>query len=270
MYKYYASYSGYPGVIITPTGSIPGRSLLKTIVRNFNGNVISNDIILGNRNLNIKGAIFDLDGVLVDTIPLHYAAWKRMFEEYGYEFNQQIYREKVDGLPRLDGVMRVMSGLDMKSAVEAGNRKQDYFLELIHQQGIQPFQTTIPFISLLKKHGIALAVASSSVNATAILEKIGVLKNFKTVVTAEDVSAGKPHPEIFLTAAKRLGLSASDCLVFEDAESGVAAAKRGGFFCIGVNRNRQPGFTDQADMVITDLDNNYYQEIEHQFRMKSY
>jgi beta-phosphoglucomutase-like phosphatase (HAD superfamily) len=112
-----------------------------------------------------------------------------------------------------------------------------------------------------------MAVASSSVNATAILEKIGVLNCFKTVVTAEDVSQGKPHPEIFLTAARRLGLSESVCVVFEDAESGVAAAKRGGFFCIGINRNRQPGFTNQADLVVTDLGEIDFLNLERQFQL---
>jgi beta-phosphoglucomutase len=205
--------------------------------------------------MNFKGVIFDLDGVLVDSVPLHYAAWKRLFDDYGYAFDKTIYRQKVDGRPRLDGVRAVMNDLDEEAVIEAGDRKQGYYLEMIKQGQLQPFPTTIPFIKTLKENGIILAAASSSVNASIILEQIGVLDDFSTVVTAADITHGKPHPEIFLTAAHRIGLSVSQCIVFEDAESGIAAAIKGGFFCIGVDRHQQPEYFINANMVIKDLGN---------------
>lgn len=204
--------------------------------------------------MNYKGVIFDLDGVLVDTVPLHFDAWKRMFNEYGYEFNQEIYQEKVDGRPRLDGVRGVMETLDEAELTEAGKRKQGYYLEMINNGQLQAFVSSMTLIRQLRKQGIRLATASSSVNASCILEKLGVLEDFETVVTADDVSVGKPHPEIFLTAAKRLNLEVSDCLVFEDAVSGVQAAKAGGFFCIAVDRHNQPDKFDKADIVIKDAE----------------
>ena len=219
--------------------------------------------------MNIEGVIFDLDGVLVDTIPLHYSAWKRLFDEYGYTFNEQIYRQKVDGLPRLDGVLGVMEDLDEQAAIVAGNQKQDFFLELITQQGIQPFSSTIPFINAMKQLGISMAVASSSVNASAILENIGILEEFETVVTAEDVVHGKPHPDMFLMAAQRLGISVSNCVVFEDAESGIKAAKRGGFFCVGVDRHQYGQYFAQADMVVKDLGEVEYEVLERQFQFQN-
>ena len=81
--------------------------------------------------MSFKGVIFDLDGVLVDTVPLHYAAWHRMFTEYGYAFDEKIYREKVDGRPRLDGVRGVMHDVGPAQVTEAGDRKQAYYLEMI-------------------------------------------------------------------------------------------------------------------------------------------
>jgi beta-phosphoglucomutase len=204
-------------------------------------------------NMGFKGVIFDLDGVLVDSVPIHYAAWKRLFEEDGYAFDDRIYRQKVDGRPRIDGVRGVMGDLDEEAAIEAGNRKQAYYLEMIEQGHLHPFATSIPFIRALRASGILLAAASSSENTGIILDRIGVLADFTAVVTAADVTHGKPHPEIFLAAAQRLGLSISECVVFEDAESGIKAAKLGGFFCIGVDRHQQPEYFQEADLVINDL-----------------
>ena len=203
--------------------------------------------------MSFKGVIFDLDGVLVDSIPLHYAAWKRLFEENGHAFDNRIYRQKVDGRPRLDGVRGVMGDLDEETAIEAGNRKQGYYQEMINQGQLQPFPTSIPFIKALNARGILLAAASSSENTCLILDAIGVLDDFTAVVTAADVKHGKPNPDIFLAAAKRMGLSVPECVVFEDAESGVKAAKRGGFYCVGVDRHQQPEYFREADLVVTDL-----------------
>jgi beta-phosphoglucomutase len=200
-----------------------------------------------------KGVIFDLDGVLVDTVPLHYAAWERLFDEYGYAFDETIYRQKVDGRARLDGVREVMSDLDEEAVIEASERKQGYFLKMIDQGRLQPFPTSIPFVKTLKERGILLAAASSSVNASNILERIGLLDEFTTVVTAADVIHGKPCPDIFLTAARNIGLPVSECVVFEDSESGISAARRGGFFCVGVDRHQQPQYFKEANMMVKDL-----------------
>jgi beta-phosphoglucomutase len=203
--------------------------------------------------LQFKGVIFDLDGVLVDTVPLHYAAWKRLFDEYGYAFDETIYRQKVDGRARLDGVRGVMSDLDEEAVIEASDRKQGFFLKMIDQGHLQPFPTSIPFVKTLKERGILLAAASSSVNASNILERVGLLDDFTTVVTSADVIHGKPHPDIFLTAARNIGLAVSECIVFEDSESGISAARRGGFFCVGVDRHQQPQYFKEANMMVKDL-----------------
>jgi beta-phosphoglucomutase len=203
--------------------------------------------------VSLKGVIFDLDGVLVDTVPLHFAAWQRMFGEFGFHFDHLDYHEKVDGKPRQDGVRAVMHSASEATIEAAGLTKQAYYLEMIDQGQLHPFPSSIPLIKELRQQGVLLAAASSSVNTRIILETIGVLDDFAAIVTADDVEHGKPHPEIFLTAARELNLDVNECVVFEDAVSGVTAAKRGGFGCVGVDRHGHPQYFEQADAVVSDL-----------------
>ncbi len=218
--------------------------------------------------MSFKGVIFDLDGVLVDTVPLHYAAWHRMFTEYGYAFDEKIYREKVDGRPRLDGVRGVMHDVGPAQVTEAGDRKQAYYLEMIAAGKLKAFESSLRFIAELRRHQIMLAAASSSINARLILETIGVLYEFAAVVTSADIIQGKPDPEIFLTAAACLDLSEAECVVIEDAQAGIQAAKRGGFFCVGVNRQAQPEYFLEADVVVEDIGELGYASLEQLFEQR--
>lgn len=211
--------------------------------------------------MDLMGIIFDLDGVLVDSVPLHFKAWGRMFSEYGYEFDESIYRRKVDGRPRLDGVRNILTDVSDDIIQEASDLKQCYYLEMLEAGHLKTFPSTKPFVTELREHGVKMATASSSVNAKVILESIGLLKDFEVVVTADDISDGKPHPEIFLTAAERLGLSPNECLVLEDAESGVNAAKSGGFYCVGIDRHNQPSYFVNADLVVRDLSELSYESL---------
>ena len=208
---------------------------------------------MGVEPVTVKGIIFDLDGVLVDTVPLHFAAWQRMFGKFGFHFDYRDYHEKVDGKPRQDGVRGVMHSASEATIEAAGLTKQAYYLEMIEQDQLQPFPTSIPLIKELRQQGVLLAAASSSVNTRFILDKIGVLDDFAAIVTAADVERGKPDPEIFLAAAQKLNLDVDHCVVFEDALSGVTAAKRGGFVCIGVDRHGHAEYFRGADAVVADL-----------------
>ena len=201
----------------------------------------------------LKGLIFDLDGVLVDTVPAHYAAWHRMFVEYGYEFGPRKYREQVDGLRRFEGARAVMCDAPTERVAEAADLKNRYYRELIEQGQFNIFECSVQFIRHCEQCGLRLAVASSSGNVRYILQKARILDAFTVVIGGDDVVNGKPDPEIFLAAAKGLSASVRECVVFEDAVSGVLAAKRGGFYCVGVRDNDDSGDLALADEIVATL-----------------
>ena len=202
----------------------------------------------------IRGLIFDLDGVLVDTVPTHFAAWSRMFHEYGYEFGKREYRELVDGRLRLDGARAVMQDLDEDAIEEAATKKNGYYLDAIDRGEYKIFDTAVSCVREFARQGYSLAAASSSANVRHILDQVGILEEFKIVVGGRDVVLGKPDPEIFLTAAQGLGLQPAECIVVEDAESGVKAAKAGGFYCYGLAHEDDEADLSMADEIIRSLD----------------
>jgi beta-phosphoglucomutase len=201
----------------------------------------------------VKAAIFDLDGVIVNTVPFHFRAWKRMFEEYGHKFTMEDYLAKVDGRPRLEGAAAILTELSPEEIEEAGAKKQEYYLELLETEPMEIFESSVKVIKELKQRGIKLAAASSSKNAVRILKKIRLFDVFEANVSGADFEKGKPDPEIFLTAAARLKVKAEESVVFEDAKSGVQAALNGGFICIAIDRHHNPEALRGADVIVKDL-----------------
>jgi beta-phosphoglucomutase len=200
-----------------------------------------------------KGAIFDLDGVVVDTVPIHFKAWKRMFAEYGKEFTFKDYKEKVDGIPRIDGGRAILTELSNEELIRATDKKQGYFLEYLEKEEIPVFTTTVELMKELKSKGVRVAVVSSSKNSPYILKRIGIMTLLDAMVSGNEITRGKPHPQIFLMAAERMGLRCENCVAFEDAILGVEAAKRAGMLCIGIDRHDDPQRLKQADLVVNDL-----------------
>jgi beta-phosphoglucomutase family hydrolase len=206
----------------------------------------------------IKGVIFDLDGVVTKTATVHSKAWKRTFDEYlkqvadknGTEFvpfeHEADYLPYVDGKPRYDGVKSFLESRDInlpfgenddakskETVCGIGNRKNDAFRAIIDEEGVEYYDTTINFVKRLQKEGIRLGVASSSKNCQFILETTGLIELFETVVdgnVSKDLGlAGKPAPDIFIRAAANMGLKPNECMMVEDAISGVQAGKAGNF-----------------------------------------
>lgn len=200
----------------------------------------------------LKGAIFDLDGVIVDTVLFHFRAWRKMFSEYGKNFTFQDYKEKVDGIPRVDGARAILEDIPEDEVKKAAARKQSYFLDFLKQDKIPVYESTVNLVKELRSNAFKTAVISSSQNCEYILKKIDILDLFDAVIAGDDIERGKPDPDIFLLAAEELGLRVSECAVFEDALLGVEAAKRGGFFTVGIDRYQNPERLDRADVVISD------------------
>jgi beta-phosphoglucomutase len=186
----------------------------------------------------MKGAIFDLDGVLVDTAKYHYQAWKRLANSVGVEFSLDD-NEHLKGVSRAESLELILKkGNIEKSAGEKQalmDVKNEWYLELAAEMNPdEALPGAIPFLESCKSKGIKIALGSSSKNAPMILERLGITHLFDAIVDGNVVSKSKPDPTVFLTAAEKLGLAPSDCIVFEDAISGVQAAKTGGFYCVGI------------------------------------
>jgi beta-phosphoglucomutase len=202
----------------------------------------------------LKGVILDLDGIIVDTVPLHFQAWKKMFSEYQREFTFHDYKDKVDGILRIDGARAILKDIPEEELKIAAAKKETYFLEFLRQQGVKVFEDTLNLIKELKDNHIKVAVISSSKNCFYILRKAGIDNLFDVIITGNDIKRGKPQPDIFLLASKKLSLEPSQCIVFEDSFLGIEAAKRGNFKCVGVDRYQNPeALLIKADLVVNTL-----------------
>ena len=213
-----------------------------------------------------KGAIFDLDGVIVDTVPIHFKAWKKMFSEYGIDFTFDDYKSKVDGIPRYDGARAILKDISDAELKEAGDRKQRYFLEFIEKEDIPVYTSCIDLIKELKSYDIKIAIASSSRNCKRILQRAGIIHLADAIVDGNDITRAKPDPQIFQLACERLGCAYAEGVVFEDAVLGVEAAVNGKMLCIGIDRYSNPKRLAKANLVVEDLSKVDYKTIEGLFK----
>lgn len=192
----------------------------------------------------IKGLIFDLDGVLVSTERNHYFAWKRTAEEIGIEFNE-IDNENLRGLSRKDSLSELLKIGNKSILPTAFNEllylKNQYYLNSISNINNKDLLPGVnDFLNKTHKMGLSLAVGSSSKNAHFILEKTKIKHYFGSIIDGNMVRKPKPDPEVFINASYGLNLNPVNCLVFEDAKSGVESAKSGLFKVVGVgNKNIQ-------------------------------
>ena len=241
-----------------------------------------------------QGAIFDVDGVLVDSP--HEKAWRESLRELmdtewndirgqttwsPGAFTSQVYQEQLSGKPRMSGAraaleyFHVPDDHDLRLA-EYAARKQDMVVRLIEAGDFTAYPDALRFIIAVKDTGIAVAAASSSKNAQLFLRQIRLdtfaqqqgitsaslrqgltlLDFFDADVSGRDFAHGKPHPEMFLTAARELGVAPHAAMVIEDAAAGVEAAKAGHMAAIGIARSNDAGLLARAgaDIVVTTLD----------------
>lgn len=231
---------------------------------------------------NIKALILDMDGVITQTAKVHAAAWKRMFDDYLLQRGKQEgkvyeplhiatdYRQYIDGMPRYDGVSNFLASRDIvlpegtaadapgaETVAGLGNLKNDYFQELVQQGGVEAYPDTVAFLQKRIAEGFRTGVISASRNCQVILAAANVEGLFEVrvdgVVAAEMGLRGKPAPDVFLEAAKQLGVSPQQSAIFEDAIAGVAAGKAAGFaLVVGINRtNQAKELTENgADLVL--------------------
>jgi beta-phosphoglucomutase-like phosphatase (HAD superfamily) len=243
--------------------------------------------------MGFRGAIFDVDGVLVDSP--HEQAWREGLRQlmenewsdvrpqtsYAPEkFTPEVYQRVMSGKPRYAGAQAVLEHFNVpdpeRRAREYGDRKQVMIVELIEAKEFKEYPDALRFVLAVKEAGILIAAASSSKNAGAFLklvrldefaEREGLSYDFlrpgytlldilDADVSGRDFEQGKPHPEIFLTAAEELGLPPEECFVVEDAANGVQAAKAGNMAALGLARAEDEELLEDAgaDLVVTTLD----------------
>ncbi|HEY9488717.1 MAG TPA: beta-phosphoglucomutase [Chryseosolibacter sp.] len=186
----------------------------------------------------INGCIFDLDGVIVDTAHYHFLAWKRLGNELGYNFTK-LENEKLKGVSRMESleILLDLAGISLNQEHKEmlADKKNAWFNDYIGQMTPNEiFPGVKDLICELKRYGLKVGLASSSKNATKVLHVLQIENEFDTVVDGTMINHTKPDPEIFLIAAKNLGLEPSTCVVIEDAEAGVEAAVAAGMKCIGI------------------------------------
>jgi beta-phosphoglucomutase len=186
----------------------------------------------------IKAVIFDLDGVIVDTAHYHYLAWKKLANEIGIDLT-------IDDNERLKGVSRMRSldiileigevQLESAQKEKLADKKNKWFLEYVEQMTPSEILPGVKvLIENLRAKGMKIGLASSSKNASRVLDLLLIRSLFDAIVDGTMITHSKPDPEIFLLAASKLQLPPEDCVVFEDAEAGVEAAVRAGMKCVGV------------------------------------
>ncbi len=202
---------------------------------------------------NHKAIIFDLDGVIVDTAKYHFIAWQEIARQLGINFTK-MDNELLKGVSRIQS-LEIILELGQKSLNQSEKdaileAKNTHYLELISQMNKDEMLPGIKELLWdLKQSNIPFALGSASKNARRILEALNIADWFTAIVDGNDVSKAKPDPEVFLTAAKRLGKQPEHCIVVEDAQAGILAAKNAGMKAIGIG---QPENLQQADMVLPD------------------
>lgn len=205
----------------------------------------------------LKGVLFDMDGVLVNNLEVHREAFAEFFRRYGVE-------RTFDELNRVFGKGNddIMGELMPREVVErVGIRELGYEKEAIYREIYAPRITPQPglkaFLAACEEHGLRCAVGSSGymANVDFVLDRCDIRRYFEATVAGDQVTRCKPDPEIYLTAAAKLGLEPSECIVFEDAEAGIEAAQRAGIKVVALATTFSREFLEgtHPDMIIDDF-----------------
>jgi beta-phosphoglucomutase family hydrolase len=231
------------------------------------------------RLLSLKALLFDLDGVLTPTAEVHMNAWARLFTPFlisrriEQPYTDADYFAYIDGKPRYDGVRSFLASRsivlpegtpedapELDTVCGLGNRKNSVFSETLAADGVAPYPGSVRFLDAATAAGLLVAVVSSSRNAEPVLRAAGIRDRFDVVVdglvSAQAGLAGKPSPATYVHGAELLGLTPEQCVVIEDAHSGVQAGRDGGFgLVLGVDRGAgiEELLESGADIVVDDL-----------------
>ena len=214
--------------------------------------------------MNKKAFIFDLDGVIVDTAKYHYLAWEKLANDLGFQFTKE-QNEMFKGVSRkrcleilldIGNVQATQDQFD-KWMVE---KNIDYLKYIDKMDESEILTDVIRILDFLKTNKQPIALGSASKNAKPILDKVGLLSYFNAIVDGNNVTRAKPNPEVFLIAAKQLGVNADNCLVFEDAVAGIQAANNANMTSIGIGNKQVLHEAKHVFNDFTEIDNEFLME----------
>lgn len=209
----------------------------------------------GNQEGMNQGIIWDLDGVIVDSAPFHFEAWRKFTAARGRVFTHEDFR-RTFGMKNEDILVCIFGEQLERGLLETwSDEKEEGFRQLI-QGKVKPFPGVLTLVSNFDAAGYKQAVASSTPlkNIHLILDALTITACFSTIISGEEVTRGKPDPEAFLKAAKRMFLAPDKCLVIEDAAAGIEAAKKAGMKAIGVTNTLPSDVLASADLVVKSLE----------------
>lgn len=217
----------------------------------------------------IEACIFDLDGVIVDTATYHYKAWKRLANEMGFDLTEK-QNEQLKGVSRmksLDILLQIgnVTLSDKEKAKQAERKNQWYRAYIKEMKPEDIFAGTLRLMDELKREKVKIAIGSASKNARTIIERIQIESFLETIIDGNKITRAKPDPEIFLLAAHEMKANPENCIVFEDAQSGVQAANRAEMLSIGVGDKNT---LSEADFVISGLHEINLSQLQEIFNKK--
>jgi beta-phosphoglucomutase len=208
----------------------------------------------------LRGVVFDLDGVITDTAHFHFLAWQRLAQSLGLPFDHA-FNETLKGIDRMGSLDRILAQgtatYTPQEKLALARQKNEQYVELIStMDSSQLLPGALPLLCELRSKGIRTGLASVSRNAPLVLNRLGIAHLFDHVVDVASIERPKPDPEIFATAAARLGLDVTSCIGIEDAVAGVTSIKGAGMYAVGVG---DPAVLHEADEVIPGLDHFHLQ-----------
>ena len=211
------------------------------------------------------GFIFDLDGVIVDTAKYHYLAWKKLANELGFEFTQE-QNELFKGVSR-KRCLEILLDIGSITATQEQfdgwmvDKNVDYLAYIENMDALEILPDVVRVLDFMKDRQIPIALGSASKNARPILEKVGLLAYFDEIVDGNNVTKAKPDPEVFLIAAKSLGVKPSGCVVFEDAVAGIQAANAAQMISIGIGDVHVLSEATYNFQDFTKMDNDFLEKL---------
>ena len=202
----------------------------------------------------MQAALFDLDGVIVDTAKFHYLAWRELANGLGFDLSEA-QNEQLKGISRMESldIILKIGGVELPAdeKLRLATVKNGRYVEMIKEiDSSEILRGAKEYLLALRARGVKIALGSASKNAEIILQNLGVLGLFDAVIDGNKISKSKPDPEVFLLGAQAVGVAPAACVVFEDAAAGVEAAKAGGMYAVGIGHAEN---LPLADVVVPGL-----------------